>query len=195
MIGIIDYGSGNLGSVRNALDRLGAGSFVSSSPAELDRAEKLILPGVGAAGNAMRLIAASGLQEWLHRLEAPLLGICLGMQLMFEYSRENHTPCLGLVPGTVEPFAAPGLRTPHTGWNQVYPTADDPLFRDIAPGEYFYFVHSYYAAPGAATIATATYGAEFSAAVTRANSRGVQFHPEKSGPAGLRLLENFISLC
>ncbi|MBS1913761.1 MAG: imidazole glycerol phosphate synthase subunit HisH [Bacteroidetes bacterium] len=195
MIGIIDYGSGNFGSVRNALDRLGAGSFISSSPAELDRAEKLILPGVGAAGNAMRLIAESGLEGWLRGLEAPLLGICLGMQLMFDYSQENQTACLGLVPGTVEPFAVPGLRTPQIGWNRVYPAVEDPLFRDIPSGEYFYFVHSYYAAPGAATVATGIYGVEFSAAVTRANIRGVQFHPEKSGPAGLRLLENFISLC
>ncbi len=195
MIGIIDYGAGNRRSVINALERLGAAAFVSGSVAALARADRLILPGVGAAGSAMKLLEERGLAGWLRTTELPLLGICLGAQLLFERSAESDRPCLGLLPGSVERFDLPDLKAPHMGWNRVHRVAPDPLFDGIDDGEFFYFVHSYYMAPGVATIGRARHGVEIAAAVSRGNARGVQFHPEKSGAAGLRLLNNFIALC
>jgi glutamine amidotransferase len=192
MIGIIDHGAGNIRSVTNALDDLRAAWFVGSTPEMFAGATKVILPGVGAASDAMGALRAAGMDRWIRECQLPLLGICLGMQLLFQSTAEHDTTCLGLIPGAVRRFGAPALRVPHMGWNRVHAEPADPLFNGITSGEHFYFVHSYYATPGIGTIATATYGTPIAAAVRAGRVCGVQFHPEKSGPVGLRLLRNFV---
>lgn len=201
MITIIDYGAGNLFSVQNALNYLGLENRVSRDPADIRSASGLILPGVGAFPDAMRMLNAAGLTA-LIREEArrkPFLGICLGMQLLFDRSLEygKHAG-LGLIPGTVEPIREvipAGYKVPHIGWNALHFPKDkpaSPLFRYIREGDCVYFVHSYYGAHCQAdTIATAEYGPELTAAVGRDNVLGVQFHPEKSGSVGLNILRAF----
>ncbi|MDB5035026.1 MAG: imidazole glycerol phosphate synthase subunit HisH [Chlorobi bacterium] len=195
MIGIIDYGAANIRSVCNALERIGAGSFVSGDPAQLDRATRLILPGVGSAKSAIGMLRSRGLAEWIRLNGKPLLGICLGMQLLYEYSDEGSAPCLGMMKGTIHRFTGNDIKVPHIGWNTVRPTIPEPLFSGLEDGAYFYFVHSYFAAISPQTVAVTDHGGEFSSVVACGNIRGVQFHPEKSGPAGLRLLRNFIEHC
>ncbi len=193
MIGIIGYGAGNIRSVRNALDRIGAESFVSSDTSELATADRLILPGVGSAKPAVERLRAAGLFEWVRSTRLPLLGVCLGMQMLHERSEEQSTDCLGFVPGTVRKFDDRAVRVPHTGWNRVDHNGTDRLFEGIPSGTHFYFVHSYFAPMGDYTIASSENGCVFSAAVGRDNVRGVQFHPEKSAEAGLRVLRNFVT--
>ncbi|MCI0707570.1 MAG: imidazole glycerol phosphate synthase subunit HisH [Ignavibacteriae bacterium] len=198
MIGIIDYGAGNIRSVSNALKRLGIGHTVSSSIGELQRADKLILPGVGEARMAMDSLDRAGLIRWLKDVRVPFLGICLGMQLLFEKSDERHTDCLGILPGKIVQFdsrSLPHIKVPHMGWNQVRRRNDSPLFAGIAESEHFYFVHSYYAPAVPETVGATEYGLTFSSAVQMNNFYGVQFHPEKSGSAGLQLLKNFGERC
>lgn len=195
MIGIIDYGAGNVRSIINALDRLDVRSFASANVGELDSAAGLILPGVGAAGAAMRALDAAGLAAWLPRVRRPLLGICLGMQMLFRHSEEGDTECLGILPGSVHRFRHATLKVPHMGWSPVVRCGDSPLLDDVPDGTFFYFVHAYHAAVGTTTVAATEYGARFAAVVQAGNIFGVQFHPEKSGAAGLRLLENFVRLC
>lgn len=195
MIGIIDYGAGNIRSVGNALDRLGAHYFVSCNIDELRRAEKLILPGVGEARSAMESLDRAGLINWLRTIQVPFLGICIGMQILFEHSSERETTCLGVVPGTVSKFNAATCKVPHIGWNQIRITRNDPLLQGIQDGEFVYFVHSYRAPASEDAIALTDYGDTFSAAIRRKNYCGVQFHVEKSGRAGLQILKNFIELC
>jgi glutamine amidotransferase len=197
MIGIVDYGAGNIGSMVNALDRLGAPSIVSGSAGDLESCSGLILPGVGAAASAMSLLDRNGLAGWLRGVSVPLLGICLGAQLLFERSEEGACDCLGIIPGDVARLAGDGVKIPHVGWNRVRSLRPDPLFEGIADGSYFYFVHAYAIPVVAATSCVAVHGEEFSAAVSSGSGgyRGVQFHPEKSGEAGLRLLANFLKLC
>ncbi len=195
MIGIIDYGAGNIRSVRNALDRLGVDSIVSRDPLELDTADKLILPGVGSARSAIIALDDYGLSDWIRRNDKPLLGICLGMQLLYGYSEEGDTACLGMIEGGIHRFAEPDIKVPHIGWNRASPQGLDPLFDGLEQGEYFYFLHSFSAPVCRQTLAVSDYGRAFAAAVGHGNTRGVQFHPEKSGEAGLRLLSNFIALC
>jgi glutamine amidotransferase len=195
MIGIVDYGAGNIGSVVNALERLGAPSVVSGSVGDLEQCSGLILPGVGAAASAMSLLERNGLAGWLRGISVPLLGICLGAQLLFERSGEGACDCLGIIPGDVARLAGEGVKIPHVGWNRIRRLRPDPLFEGIGDGSYFYFVHSYVIPIVAATSCVALHGEGFSAAVTSGNYRGVQFHPEKSGEAGLRLLGNFLKLC
>lgn len=201
MIGIIDYRAGNLTSVARALRHLGRACAVSGDPAVLDRASHLIFPGVGAAGEAMTYLRQSGLDRLIGRRLAkgiPVLGICLGTQVIFERSEEDDTVCLGLVAGTVRRFplgladAAGPLKIPHMGWNEVA-FADHPVFRDLPPGAEFYFVHSYYPVPAERrwTAGETDYGIRFCAAVARANLVAVQFHPEKSGRPGLAIIDNF----
>jgi imidazole glycerol-phosphate synthase subunit HisH len=201
MIGIIDYRAGNLTSVARALRYLGQSCEVSGDPAVLDRASRLIFPGVGAAGEAMAHLRQGGLDRWLSRRLAdgtPLLGICLGTQVIFERSEEDDTPCLGLVPGNVRRFPAGladsggPLKIPHMGWNTVS-FAEHPVFRDLPGGAEFYFVHSYYPVPAERrwVIGETDYGIRFCAALARGNLVAVQFHPEKSGRPGLTILENF----
>lgn len=195
MIGVIDYGAGNIQSVRNALEKLGVAALVSNHPDELKRAQKIILPGVGEARNAMGSLNQAGLPEWLRYIEVPFLGICIGMQILFERSAERDTPCMGIVRGNVEKFNVAELKVPHMGWNQLEIQSEDPLFRGIRNYEYFYFVHSYYAPVVPETIGVTNYDAPFSAVVKKNNFYGVQFHAEKSGSAGLQILKNFIDLC
>jgi len=192
---IIDSGGANLASLEFALERQGARPRVSSDAGEIAAAPRVILPGVGSARNAMHRLRAAGLAERLGRLEQPVLGICLGMQLLYRRSAEGATECLGVLPGTVEQLIpAPGRPVPHMGWNQLAHTAADPLLDGIVPGDYVYFVHSYAARCGEDTLASARYGVELAAVVRRHNFWGTQFHPERSGAVGARILANFLEV-
>jgi len=197
VIGIINYGAGNIRSVSNALNRLSMPHFVSNDSDELNKADKLIFPGVGEARSAMDALMRARLTNWLKEVTVPFLGICLGMQLLFEHTTERATDCLGIISGTNERFNGlqSQLKVPHMGWNQVQQNGKDPLFSGIISGENFYFVHSYYAPIVLATIGTTDYGVQFTSAMHQKNYYGVQFHPEKSGKAGLQVLKNFVELC
>lgn len=190
-VAVIDYGAGNLRSVEFALERLRVPHRRVSRPEDLEGAARVILPGVGAARSAMRELERRGLAGALRGSGVPLLGICLGMQLLAERSEEDGgVPCLGLLPGHVRRFPA-GLRVPQIGWNEV-DARGDPLFRGVEARPHFYFLHSYrMTCPPETAVATAEYGGPFAAAVRAGIRAGVQFHPEKSGPAGLRVLTNF----
>lgn len=199
MIGIIDYGAGNIASIGNALTTLGVNYFASSDRGELERAEKLIMPGVGEAYSAMQSLRRLGLADRLRSCKKPFLGICLGMQVLFEKSDERDSECLGIVEGSIGRFNGQNgldrLKIPHMGWNSVHVRSYDPLFDSIPDGSYFYFVHSYRAPLVKDTVAETYYGDTFSSAIRKDRYRGVQFHPEKSGAAGLQLLKNFIQKC
>ncbi|MEP7313053.1 MAG: imidazole glycerol phosphate synthase subunit HisH [Pseudomonadota bacterium] len=197
---IIDSGGANLASLVFALRRLGQEAQVSSDAARIRSASHVLLPGVGSAGNAMARLNEAGLSEVIPQLTQPVLGICLGMQLLFDFSSEADagrasTPCLGIVPGSVERLvASTALPVPHMGWNRVVALAADPLFEGMAGTDYFYFVHSYAAPAGEYSVALTEYGEHFTAAVRRQNFRGVQFHPERSAQPGAKLLANFLRL-
>ena len=197
MIGIINYGAGNIRSVSNALNRISTPHFVSNDCNELNKAHKLIFPGVGEARSAMDALVRNGLTDWLKEVTVPFLGICLGMQLLFEHTTERTSDCLGIISGTNERFKSEGskIKVPHMGWNQVQQSRENPLFSGIKSGEYFYFVHSYYAPIVQATIGITEYDVQFTSAIQQKNYYGVQFHPEKSSNAGLQLLKNFVELC
>ena len=191
---IVDSGGANLASLRHALDRLQVRATVSSDANEIRAASRVILPGVGAAAMAMDRLRERGLIDVLRSLTQPLLGICLGMQLLFEHSAEGDTPCLGLLPGRVEPLvAAPLHPVPHMGWNTLN-ASNHPLLKGC-DREWFYFVHGFHV-PGStqACIATTDYGVLIGAAFAARNVMGVQFHPERSATAGAQLLENFLGL-
>ena len=193
MIRIVDYGAGNLVSVKKALDWLGQDSAITSDPAEVRRASRIILPGVGHFG-ATAALAHSGLEtaiaEAIDR-KVPFLGICVGMQWMFAGSEEApDTAGLGLFPGTCARFPH-SVKSPHVGWNQLEITPRSRLFRGLPPSPFVYFTHSYHAPLGGSTVACCDYGGQFPAAIERDLLFGVQFHPEKSGETGLRLLANF----
>lgn len=196
MTAIIDYGAGNLRSVRQALEAAGARCVVVSTPADWLGAERLVLPGVGAFAAAVAGLQGSGCWEGLRRWldeDLPLLGICLGMQLFFEGSEESPAASgLGVLPGSCRRFRC--ARVPHVGWNRVFPAAPTPLWRGIEAGSHFYFVHGYHAPvrEDPAVAAWSDHGGLFPAVVQRGRSLGVQFHPEKSGEAGLRLLANWV---
>ena len=191
-VGIIDYGAGNIRSLRFSLERIGVDAFASSDPSLLGRADRIIFPGVGAAGHAMQHLRASGLDAFISGYHRPLLGICLGMQLLCRHSEEDEVACLDVFPVDVRRFDA-ALKVPHTGWNAVW-THGDGLFAGLRDDESMYFVHSYAAATCSYTIGEARYPGPFSAALRRDNFYGVQFHPEKSGIAGEQLLRNFMLL-
>lgn len=194
-VAIIANGGANIASLRFALDRLGASSQLTSDPDELRRAPRVILPGVGAAANAMERLHALRLVEVIPTLQQPVLGICLGMQLLFDASDEGDTTCLGLIPARVTRFPErAGLPVPHMGWNRVHAREASPLLRGFDDDMYFYFVHSYAAPVGPWTTATTDYGGNVSAVVRHANFHGAQFHPERSSRAGSRLLANFLEL-
>lgn len=197
MIGIINYGAGNIRSVTNALNRLRVPHFISNDCNDLNKADKLIFPGVGEARSAMDALERAGLTDWLKEVTVPFLGICLGMQLLFEHTTERTSDCLGIISGINERFKSEEsqIKVPHMGWNQVQQSRENPLFSGIKSGEYFYFVHSYYAPIVQATIGRTEYDVQFTSAIQQKNYYGVQFHPEKSGNAGLQLLKNFIELC
>jgi glutamine amidotransferase len=198
-VAIIDNGGANIASLRYALERLGASSHLTADPAELRAARRVILPGVGAAADAMTRLRALGLDELIPGLTQPVLGICLGMQLLFASSEESDqgtdTECLGLIAERVARFPSRhDFPVPHMGWNQLRVVVPSPLFDGVNDGDYFYFVHSYAAPVGPWTLAATDYGGEFSAAVHRGNFHGVQFHPERSAQPGARVLANFLEL-
>ncbi|MBQ9274278.1 MAG: imidazole glycerol phosphate synthase subunit HisH [Succinivibrio sp.] len=199
---IIDTGSANLNSVAQACQRLRLQPEISSDPEVLDKAQALILPGVGSASSIMRGVREHKLEDFITKVKVPLLGICLGMQIMSQGSEEvpqgadtgeSFIPTLGLVAGRTQKLKGAGLRLPHMGWNSVE-HSDHPLFLGIRQGAFFYFDHSYAVEIGDCTIGVCEYGQRFSAALARDNFMGVQFHPEKSGPVGERLLQNFFEL-
>lgn len=192
-VAVINSGGANLGSVVHALRRLDVEAVLTADARQIASAERVILPGVGSAASAMRALDQAGLVEVIRGLEQPVLGICLGLQLLFEHSSEGEVACLGLLPGQVKRLEVPPeLRLPHMGWNQVdWTEPDDPLAIGMDGSEWFYFVHSF-AAPLANAVAVSTHGQHFAAIVRRNNFAACQFHPEKSGPAGARLLANFL---
>jgi imidazole glycerol-phosphate synthase subunit HisH len=192
MIAIVNYKAGNLASVSNALDRLGAEHVISSKVDELESASAVIFPGVGHAQAAMKSLHENNLTEWLRNTKKPLLGICLGMQLFFESSDEGDTDCLGIIPGRLRLFNGDNVKVPHMGWNQFGNLSHHPLLDGIASEDYFYYVHGYYAPVTDYTIGSCRYDTDFSAVVARDNFVGVQFHPEKSGANGVKLLQNFL---
>jgi len=194
-VAIIANGGANIASLRFALDRLGASSQLTADVDELRRAPRVILPGVGAAADAMERLHSLGLATAIPTLTQPVLGICLGMQLLFEGSEEGDTECLGIFPARVTRFPdRQGFPVPHMGWNQVVPQAGSPLTHGLGDDAYVYFVHSYAAPVGPWTEAVTDYGGEFSAIVRHANFHGAQFHPERSSRAGQRILANFLAL-
>ncbi|WP_435953003.1 imidazole glycerol phosphate synthase subunit HisH [Dryocola sp. BD626] len=194
-VAILDTGCANLLSVKSSIIRLGYDPVVSRDADVVLRADKLFLPGVGTAQAAMDQIRERDLVELIQACTQPVLGICLGMQILGSHSDENQgVQTLGIIDEPVLKMTDFGLPLPHMGWNRVYPKAGDRLFRDIEDGEYFYFVHSYAMPVCANTIAQASYGEPFTAAVQKDNFYGVQFHPERSGAAGAKLLKNFLEM-
>lgn len=195
---IVEYGAGNVRSVYNAVKRLHYNAIITSDIKEIAAADKIIFPGVGHALTAMEKMQAHGLEKLLPTLEVPLLGVCLGMQLLATYTEEGDTDGLDCVEGKVirmdsNLYKEQGLKVPHMGWNKVFHN-DSPLFKDIESGAHFYFVHSYYLPIIENTIATVNYPSPFSAAIAKDNFFGCQFHPEKSSKQGEQLLRNFLTL-
>ncbi|OUJ74740.1 imidazole glycerol phosphate synthase subunit HisH [Hymenobacter crusticola] len=193
-IAVIDYKGGNVQSVLFALERLGVQATLTSDEEVIRRADKILFPGEGEAASAMSELRAQGLDQLLPTLTQPFLGICLGMQLLGTHSEENDTDLLNILPFEVKRFPADAQhKVPHMGWNTLQ-RLRSPLFEGLQAEDYVYFVHSYYAPVGEYTIAEAEYPAPFSAAVQHRNFYAVQFHTEKSGPVGTRILENFLKL-
>lgn len=195
MIAIIDYKAGNIASVRNTLSGLGAEIRVSADPHILDKADGIIFPGVGHAKSAMSSLKENGLDLWLKQTSKPVLGICLGMQLLFERSIEGETECLGLIPGTLQKFDSRRDKVPHMGWNNFNTIKPHSLLKDIVVEDYFYYVHSYYVPVNDYGLAGTQYAeVDFCSVAAIKNYMGVQFHPEKSGKTGIKLLKNFLTL-
>jgi glutamine amidotransferase len=193
-LAIIKYNAGNIQSVLYALERIGKEAVVTDDAAQIVGADKVIFPGVGEASTAMNYLRERGLDELIRGLKQPVLGICLGMQLMCSYSEENDTSCLGIFEEKVRKFSGEdGLKVPQIGWNNIYDLRTR-LFEGVDAMSYCYFVHGYYAALGAHTIGKTGYGQAYSSALHRDNFYGVQFHPEKSAQVGERILRNFIDL-
>jgi glutamine amidotransferase len=190
-VAIVDLGCGNIGSVAIAFERFGIAPVISADAGEIASAERVVLPGVGAAGFAMAAIAALGLAGAIRALVQPVLGICLGMQLLFDHSEEADIDCLGIIPGAVRRLdPAPGRPVPHMGWSRL--SVADPDI-GLADGDYAYFAHGYACDDGPFSLATAEYGRAIPAVVRRGNFTGAQFHPERSGAAGVRFLERFLA--
>ncbi|MFY0650824.1 MAG: imidazole glycerol phosphate synthase subunit HisH [Cyclobacteriaceae bacterium] len=189
---IIDYGAGNLQSVKFALERLGITPEVSTEHGVINSADKVIFPGVGEARSAMTAINANGLQDLIPNLKQPVLGVCLGMQLLCEHSVERNTDGIGVFPLTVEKMTG-DIKVPHMGWNQIT-DLKSPLFDGLNEGEYMYFVHGYFVPDSQFTIATTDYGIPYASAIQKDNFFGCQFHPEKSSDAGQMILKNFLEL-
>ncbi|HZK92617.1 MAG TPA: imidazole glycerol phosphate synthase subunit HisH [Prolixibacteraceae bacterium] len=195
---IIKYNAGNIRSVDFALQRLGVSASITADPDEIRSADRVIFPGVGEASTTMSYLKLHKLDILIRDLRQPVLGVCLGLQLMCAHSEEGDTTCLGIFPEEVKKFILPQddmtpFKVPHMGWNSVS-GLKTPLFDHISEADYFYFVHSFYATTGADTAATCDYMVPFSAALQRDNFYATQFHPEKSGKTGAKILENFINL-
>ncbi len=195
-VAVVKLGIGNTASVMFALERLGAGAILTDDPARIADAKRVVLPGVGAAATAMDKLHASGLGGTLRAFPRPMLGICLGQQLLYQFSHEGNVAGLSLLPGEVtELEGSPQCPSPHMGWSALTIERENPLTEGVQSGAYAYFVHSYVCPVDEAAIATATYGARpFAAAVARGNLFGCQFHPERSGAVGARVLANFLAL-
>lgn len=192
---LVDAGGTNIGSVRYALERLGVDARISDDAERISSASHVILPGVGAAAPGMKRLQEAGMIELIRGLEQPVLGVCLGMQLLFEHSEEGDTPCLGVIPGQVrriEPTA--GRRVPHMGWNALRCVREDRLLDGIGDRDFVYFVHGYAVPSGESTVASVDFGSPLSAIVRHRNFCGMQFHPERSAAVGALLLKNFLSL-
>ncbi len=193
MIAIIDYKAGNLASVSNALKRLNAEFIITDDIRELNQASAVIFPGVGHAKAAMNALSEKNLDSWLKSATVPVLGICLGMQLLFESTSEGDSECLGIIPGKLQLFPETVGKVPHMGWNSLTEITDHPLLKGISEEDFVYFVHSYFAPKVNESIALCNYGFPFSAAVAKDNFAGVQFHPEKSGKSGEIIIRNFLN--
>ncbi len=192
-VAIVANGGANIASLQFALERLGVAAAVTSDAGRIGAATHVILPGVGAAADAMMRLRAAGLHELLPRLGQPVLGICLGMQLLFEGSDEGRTACLGIIPGRAVRFDAAIHRpVPHMGWNTLHATTESPLTAGLGAAPHAYFVHSFALPVSAATVASTDYGVPFSACVAWRNFYGTQFHPERSAAVGARVLKNFL---
>jgi glutamine amidotransferase len=192
---IIKYNAGNIRSVQNALSRLGMRASVTDDAERIRAADKVIFPGVGEASSAMKSLQQGGLDQVIRELKQPVLGICVGMQLLCTHSEENDTECLGIVPVQVKKFQ-PGealLKVPQVGWNRIY-KLESPLFQDVDEGSFIYNVHSYYAEDSEYTIAQCFYGVDYAAAIRHENFYGVQFHTEKSAAIGDRIIKNFLEI-
>ena len=192
---IIQYNAGNIQSVLYALERLGVAAVVTDAHEEIKSADKVIFPGVGEASSAMQYLRQRNLDELIIHLQQPVLGICLGMQLMCAYSTENNTKCLGIFEEQVKQFETqdPSFKIPQIGWNTMQ-SLKGPLFHKIEENSFAYFVHSYFAAKGKHTIASTNYIKEYSSALQKNNFYGVQFHPEKSAKVGEQIIQNFLSI-
>lgn len=190
---IIKYNAGNIQSVLFALERIGVNATVTDKIDEIQSADKIIFPGVGEASSAMRYLKERNLDKVITNATQPLLGICLGLQLLCRHSEENNTPCLNVFDVAVKRFQSSEMKVPHMGWNTIN-HLKNPLFNGVKNNSYCYFVHSYYAALHENTIATSAYANEFSSALHKSNFYGVQFHPEKSADVGELILKNFIQL-
>ncbi len=194
MIALIDYGAGNVASVANALNALDQKFIITNSEVEILRSEKIIFPGVGEASFAVKQLHLMNLFSVLRMCKKPMLGICLGMQLMADHSTEGDVACLGIFPGSSVKFDMQKTKVPHMGWNDIQLIKKSKLFDGIKNGERFYFAHSYYLLPNEYTTSTSDNNINFTASLEKNNYYGVQFHPEKSGEAGLKILKNFIKL-
>ncbi len=192
-VAIVKYNAGNVESVKNALHRLGVEAILTDDAQELQTADRVIFPGVGEASTAMNYLRSRGLDKVIKSLVQPVLGICLGMQLLCQFSDENETDCLEVLPYRVKKFESDALKIPQMGWNNISNLRSD-LFAGIAENSFVYFVHSFYVETGAETIATTDYTLGFSAAIRHKNFYAVQFHAEKSGAVGAKILENFLNL-
>ena len=192
-VAILKYNAGNIRSVLFALQRLGIEANVTDNPNELSMADRVIFPGVGEASSAMNYLKEKKLDQVIKDLKQPVLGICLGMQLMCKHSEENETDCLGIFDLNVRKFPDKVLKVPQIGWNNIY-NLSSSLFEGISENEYMYFVHGYYVEKCGQSIANTDYIVEYSSAIQKDNFYAVQFHPEKSGEAGQKILENFIKL-
>lgn len=192
-VAIIKYNAGNIRSVENALKRLGVTPILTDEDEVIKTADRVIFPGVGEAASAMRYLREKKLDGTIINLRQPVLGICLGMQLLCEFSEENAAVCLGILPYRVRKFESGNLKVPHIGWNTIY-DLNSGLFDGVNEETFVYFVHSFYVETGAETIAAANYGTAFSAAINYRNFYAVQFHPEKSGTSGEKILKNFLNI-
>lgn len=192
-VAIIKYNAGNIRSVAFALERIGITPIITDETEEIRSADKVIFPGVGEASSAMKYLSDRKLDQVITSLTQPVLGICLGMQLMCKHSEEGDTTCLGIFNEQVKLFPAKGLKVPQMGWNNIY-NLKTPLFNSVPENAYMYFVHSYYVELGNETIGTTDYGVEYSSALNKNNFYALQYHPEKSSDAGQLILENFVGL-
>lgn len=192
-VAIVNYNAGNVESVKNALNRLNVEPILTDDAEVLSSADRVIFPGVGEASSAMRFLREKRLNETIINLKQPVLGICLGMQLLCEFSEENDTKCLGILPYKVRKFESENLKIPQMGWNNICDLKTG-LFTDVAENSYVYFVHSFYVEAGRETIAVCDYAVKFSAAIRYRNFYAVQFHAEKSGAVGEKILENFLKI-